>query len=237
VGLKWRTPLSGSAVQTGLLAFFSLPTGSTADVPYEPFSSGKMAWGAKALFTFDLTTASPLVPLKFAANVGYMDHDMRDRYFNGEPDQLLLGAGFKVPIRSVIFYSEFSGEYFFKNRTGIAFHENSMRVSPGIKFMGPFGIIFDVAGDIGLSQDPRAGEWRKYAKKYAAWKIVFGSTVNFSLRPHFVKKRELAAKRREADVEKRDRDRIRTRREKASEELEKIRKLLEGEGDSETSKP
>src|SRR3990172_6745566 len=60
LGLKWCTLVGGKYVRTGLLSFFRLPTAKSHNVPYEAYSSGKVAMGISGLITFYLPSDLPL---------------------------------------------------------------------------------------------------------------------------------------------------------------------------------
>jgi hypothetical protein len=129
-----------------------------------------------------------LVPLKLYLNFGYMDHDFGDSFFSDERDQYLLGAGLKFPIRSIVFYTEYTGEIF-ANNPFISRKENSTRLSQGVKILGPWNFIIDFAADLGLEKpatfsidplDPLYAKYKDYKKDYADWKVILGINIKCS---------------------------------------------------------
>ncbi|MDZ7343478.1 MAG: hypothetical protein ONA90_03075, partial [candidate division KSB1 bacterium] len=173
VGVKYTTPLSFGAVSTGVRFFISLPTAKNHNVNYEPYSSGKVGGGLLGLINLDLTDSFPLVPLKLYFNFGYMDHNFGDKFFSSEEDQYLFGVGLKFPIRSLVFYTEYTGEVF-ANNIYVSSSENSRRISQGLKVLGPWNLIFDFAADFGLHQPAASPSNPKYQKDYADWKAIVG---------------------------------------------------------------
>lgn len=227
LGIKFHPP-ARYVMQFGLLAYASFPTARKHNVPFEPYSCNAFGWGLLGLATFDFRKASAALPLKIHLNLGYRDHDASDRYFADKKDQLLFAMGLKFPIRTMILYSEFSGEIFINNTEHVPISYNSMRFTQGLRFIGLWHLICDIAGDIGLSQFD-GGEGQEnidpYLKRYADWKITFGVTWHTTLFRYLTKEEKLERKRQKEETAKRER--IRKEREKASKELEKIKKDLE----------
>jgi len=226
LGLKLALPLKAGGLTTGLRGFMVLPTAKKSNVPYEPYSSGKPGAGLQALMTIDLTQSFPLVPLKLYLNFGYMDHMLNDSFFTAEQDQYLVGAGIKFPIRSLVFHTEYTAEIF-ANNPNVAFQENSSRISQGMKFLGPWDIIFDLAAEIGLDKPAGvAGKALYYQKDYADWKVILGLNYQFTSRS--AQEPALANGNRRSDARaKRELDEIRGKRESAQQSLQEMEKALD----------
>ncbi len=226
-GVKIHLPFSGQLFHTGLQGFVILPTAQKANVPFEPFSTSKVGVGATALFTVDLAQTLPLFPLKFHANVGYIDHSLSDSFFSSKIDQMFLGFGMKVPIRSAVLFSEVSGEIFINNTGEVKFSQNSIRVTEGLRFLGPLGLVLDVGADINVSSYP-AFPTSPFQKKYASWRLHAGVTYSHSFADYFRKHDRLARKKRlEEEAKLR---RIKEQRERAGKDLERMKKTLEKDG-------
>jgi len=225
IGAKWWIPLGRQkTLYWALRGFFVLPTAQHHDVAYEPFSNEGIAWGLEYLITLDLTPLLATFPLKLHFNFGYIDHDIRDTIFEEREDQFLVGGGFKFPIRSLVFFTEFTTEQFFR-RDDLSFFENSTRLTPGVVFVGPKRLIFDVAVDIGLSgDDPNTPTVPKH---YADWKVIAGVTHYFPLRKHLQRIAEERRRRKAQEEQRRKLREIMEKRAKADEELEKMKKILE----------
>ncbi len=178
LGLKFRTPFSGRAIITSVWLFTRIPTAKVANVPFEPYSSGKLGAGAMAIMTLDMTESFPLFPLKAHFNFGYMDHNLKDALFNDPEDQFFLGFGFKFPIRSTIVYTEYTAEVFANNPAITQFNQNSQRITQGLKFLGPRNLIFDIALDISLARKPENPD-QVFLKEYASWKFYVGINYQF----------------------------------------------------------
>lgn len=234
IGLKLALPLKFGGVSTGVRAFAVLPTAKNANVPYEPFSSGKLGAGAQALVTVDMTQSFPLVPLKLYLNFGYMDHMLNDSFFTAEQDQFLYGVGVKFPIRSLVFHTEYTAEVF-ANNANLTFAENSSRISQGVKFLGPWDIILDLTAEVGLDQPATiVGAPQYYQKDYADWKVIVGFNYQFTSRgtqdPVLAK-----GNKRSDDRIQRELDEIRGQREAAQQSLQDMEKALD-ENQEETEK-
>jgi len=229
VGLKYASPISYRAFSTGLNFFANLPIAKTHNVAYEPYSSGKFGGGALGLVTIDMTDAFPLVPLKVYLNFGYYDHSFSGQPFAAEDDQYLVGAGVKFPIRSVVFFTEYSGEIF-ANNAAISRPENSTRVTQGLKFLGPWNFIIDLVGDLGLD-NPVAGVIdpvnAKYRKDYADWKITLG--LNYQVNGAGGSERRLttAVRLREDKRAMQELEQIRAERESADKKIKTMQESLQ----------
>lgn len=226
LGLKYLTPLATDEFKFGLIGFYKFPTAERSNVPYEIFSTSKPSWGAKALLTFDFLDLFPTYPIKVNLNIGYMDHSIYDQYFKSKIDQLLIGSGVKFSVRSVQIYIEYSGEVFFNNPGQVDFGQNSMRITPGLRFLGPWRNTIDLAFDFSLtSYDSLKNTDRSFHKAYFGWKITVGVTHRFSVYKYFDKTAKLERKKRLEELRKLEE--IRKKREKASEELEQMKKILD----------
>lgn len=224
LGLKWQSPLSSSAFSTGLRGFIIIPTAQNQNVPFEPFSSDKLAWGITGLITLDMTHTFPLFPLKLYTNIGYLDHDISTFFSNEVTDQLQLGFGFKMPVRSVILYSEYTGEIFL-NASNVDFSNNSMRVTQGLKFVGPLNVIVDLAVDVGLSKDLNSFP----VHDYADWKFIAGLSYQFFSSKSRHRSNRISRKRQMQDAGKTNA--VKSKRDKVEEDLDKLRKKLEDDSD------
>jgi len=224
-GIKYLTPLSTSTFKFGLMGFYKFVTAGVPNVPYEIFSTDRPGWGTKALFTFDLLDVFPSYPVKVDLNFGYMDHDIGDQFFISKYDQLLFGTGFKFSIRSIQVYAEYSGEIFFNNPGKIAFGQNSMRITPGIRFLGPWQNTFDIALDFSLTSYDSLKNKTPFHKEYFGWKATIGVTHHFSVYKYFDKTAKLERQKKMEELKKLET--IRKKREKANEDLEKMKEILD----------
>ncbi len=233
IGIKFRTPFSTNSVLSSLWLFTSIPTSKEHNVPFEPYSSGKLGFGGMAIVTFDMTNSFPLFPLKAHINFGYMDHNVKDQLFNDPEDQFLLAAGFKFPIRSTILYTEYTAEVFANNPVVTRYRQNSQRITQGIKFLGPWNLIFDVAADISLSEKPDRPDG-VFLKEYASWKVYFGINYQF----FFHRGEERFAGRKTAQETSRVAlpDDVNEQRQRIQDELEKMEKTLQKEKSEKKSK-
>jgi hypothetical protein len=235
VGLKYASPLSLGAFSTGLNFFVNIPIAKTSNVTYEPYSSGKFGGGFLGLLTVDMTDAFPIVPLKLYLNFGYMDHNFSGQPFTAEEDQYLVGVGLKFPIRSMVFYTEYTGEIF-ANNPGVSRKENSTRLSQGLKILGPWNLIVDFAADLGLEK-PATGLidplYAPYKKDYADWKVTLGLNYQVGGRGGSERRPSASARLREDKKAMEELEQIRVERENADENLKKMQDSLEADQKSE----
>lgn len=220
VGIKWRTPFSTMSLATGLRGFIVLPTGRSHNVPFEPYSSGKLSWGAMSMITLNVGES---YPLKVYANVGYLDHNITTIFSNESTDQLLLGVGLKIPIQPFIMYTEYTGEIFINNKA-VDFKDNSMRVTQGFKFRGPFRTTMDFGVDIGLSRNLNPVP-HPLIHDYANWKVFAG--FSYQITTDRVYGKVQSASKTAAKEESKILDEIKRKREQADKDLEEMKKKLE----------
>ncbi|KAA3658790.1 MAG: hypothetical protein DWQ10_10380 [Calditrichaeota bacterium] len=180
IGFKYHTPFSNSIVHTGLRFFLNMPTGRDFPIAFEPFSSGKPGIAGMGLLTIDFTEVVSVLPLKTHFNFGYFDQNIHDQFFLDQEDQYLLAAGMKFPLRSFIVFAEYSAEVFAKNQYITDYRMNSQRMTQGIKFLGPWNLIYDFAFDVSLSSSP-GNEKNEFRKEYADWKLIFGLNYPFAI--------------------------------------------------------
>lgn len=221
LGLK-VVPFRWNRVRVGVYPMVVLPTAEYHNVPFEPYSSGKTAAALMGIATFDLWRTFPVAPLKAHVNVGYLDHDLTDRFFTARVDQVLMGVGIKVPVRSSYLFTEYTGEIFLNN-SSVRWYQNSQRLTQGLRFLGPFSLVCDLALDVSLTR--RAEVEDEFHKRYADWKVTVGVSRRFTVF------RQLDRKAREARLRQleaqREAERLRQRREQAAREMEAMKKELE----------
>ena len=228
VGFKFHLPRKGKLFQTGLLAYGHFPTAQNFNVAFEPFTYDATGWVLQWLSTWDFRSGSGTLPLKMSLNVGYNDINWADRYFGDEKDKLLLGLGFKFPVRSSLLYSEFTGEIFLNNTEKVAFSENLLRFTQGFRFLAPMDLVCDMAVDVALGGAKDAESERlPYVKDYADWKVTFGLTYRTSLFNPMTAEQKVEKEKKK--VEQNKQDTIRGKREQAIKELEEMRKKIEKE--------
>jgi len=228
LGIKYHFPYLNSAIQVGWYNFFIFPTARYANISYEPFSSGKFAWGTQFLTTLSFENVLPMLPMKMHFNAGYLDHNLGDQFFASEIDQMLLGASVVFPIRSFQVFTEYTAEVFV-NTSDLDFMQNSMRVTQGFKFLGPKNFVYDLIFDVGLTQEDSLtianAAISPLAKDYADWKVTVGVSYRFSLKRLFDRSDE-QAKARESEEQKKL-DKIKEKREQATKDLESMKEVLD----------
>lgn len=228
LGLKVHIPHQGHALQTGFAGFVHLPTAPLHNVPYESYSTGAYGWGLLGLATLDLRSSALALPFKISFNLGYRDLDWQDRYFSSGKDQLLAGFGFKIPVKSALVYWETTGEIFINQTDHMSLRQNLIRMSPGVRFVGPWKLIFDVAADLRMGNyrpDAAAIKSNPFLKEYAEWKIVLGVTYRAQLFNNPAPEERARTLYEEKEREKAEE--IRKQREQINQELEELRKKVE----------
>jgi hypothetical protein len=228
LGLKAHIPNQGSLVQTGFAGFIHLPTAPVHNVPYEGYSADAYGWGVLGLATLDLKSSGMALPFKFFLNVGYRDMNWKDTYFSADQDQLLVGMGLKFPVRSTLIYLETTGEIFINQGDQISLRQNLLRLSPGVRFIGPKDLVFDIAADIRMGNYKPAGtatSANPYLQEYAEWKIILGMTYRAQIFNSTTPETRIRSQR--DNQERLKAEEIRKQREQISKELEELRKKVE----------
>ena len=98
-----------------------------------------------------------------------------------------------------------------------------MRLTQGVKFLGPFNFIVDFGLDIGLSRGLES--FPQPLHKYADWKIITGLTYHFKMG----KVHGYAAKETKIDRKKESRalEAVKKKRKNVEQDLKEKRKSLE----------
>jgi len=148
---------------------------------------------------------------------------MGDQFFAAENDQTLLSIGFKIPIRSAVLFTEYTAELFL-NHENVRWYNNPQRLTQGIRFLAPLGLVCDLGIDVSLSQFDDELADNIFHKEYANWKIFAGLSHRFTLFPYLSRQARLERQRREDET--RRLEQIRLQREKAAKELEAMKKKL-----------
>ncbi len=227
--VKYHLPRYGSMVQLGLAGFAKFPTALNHNVQFEPYTDDAMGWGLMLLSTLDFKDYIKTFPMKLSINLGYLDNNWSDAYFSSEKDQIIGGLGFKFPVRSSLFYSEFTGEMFINN-ADITPSQNFTRFTQGFRFVGPWHLICDLAADFELGRFTPENEnlaANPFMKDYADWKVMFGVTYRTNIFAGKTRKeREMDNQRQE---ERKELDQIQQKRKEVVKDLEELRKQLEEE--------
>lgn len=223
LGLKLRFAGSKSS-DYGLAGAVIIPTVIDGPVAYEPYISGEYGWQLRLLAAYDMRHILPSLPMKFHFNVGFYDTNFKDTYFTEREDQLLLGAAVKFPVRSALLYTEYTAEVFM-NEPSVAFAENSMRITQGVRFLGPWNLVMDLAFDVGLHKARNSKA--EFMKTYANWKFNLG--LSYQSRLYRPMTRDEKRREKIRQLEENKLDQIRKEREQATQELEKMKKQLEEE--------
>jgi hypothetical protein len=230
IGFKLHVPRRGKYAQMALLSLAKFPTGRTNPLPFEPYSENSFGCSLIGVLSYDFRRFYNTLPLKFAANLGYQCHDTDNLFLRGRSDQLVGGAGVKWLIRSLLLYSEVTGEVFINN-SNIAFKQNSLRYTQGIKFSHRSGLIFDAAFDIELGRYvPTVAESAvrpRFLEDYADWKLIIGMTYRTVLFKEWDEQFKQAEKKQHE--QENNLEQIREKRQKISKELEEYKKRLEEE--------
>ncbi|MDZ7721588.1 MAG: hypothetical protein U5R06_01875 [candidate division KSB1 bacterium] len=225
IGLKHTLAQPTPLFSLAAAGYLEAPTAAIHPIPFEPYSEDGLGWAMLTAASFNFKESNLNIPLKLSLNLGYKDHNISNDVFAGITDQLIGGLAVKYAVKKVLIYSELSGEYFF-NKTDLPASYNSVRYTQGVKFYGPYQILFDVAGDIDLSQSKRkaGNQSHRFYEDYADWRIMFGMTYSF----HLFYKKNIQELERE-QLKEQNINEIRRQRQDINKELEEYRKKLEKE--------
>ena len=225
IGLKYTFVRPAPFLAVAAVAYTELSTATTHPIPFEPYSERGLGWAFITSTSFNFRETSLAWPVKWSLNFGYKDHNVNNDVFAGITDQLIGGFGVKYAINKALFYNELSGEFFF-NRNDVKLMENSVRFTQGVKFYGPYEILFNLAADIDLSDAKRRPEQNQSARfyeDYADWRIMVGATYSFN----FFENNNTELEQRQ--IEQKNINEIRRQRQDINKELEEYRKRLEKE--------
>lgn len=224
IGLKIKVPLGlQRAFHLGIRNYFIIPTGVNHNVEYEPFTANNVGWSPGLAASIDMQAAF-LIPAKLYVNGGYIDRNVLDDFFNSDMDQFYLGLGVKLMVKNTVLFWEYYTEQFANRPDKVSFGENFQVSSQGLVFLGPYNLIFTVAGDISLA-NPSATTFY-YPKELADWKIWFGLSKYIPLKSMFREMAERKRQEKELMEELRKQQAIKEERTQAEEELRKMQESL-----------
>ncbi|MFQ5675558.1 MAG: transporter [bacterium] len=257
----------GSAFKYGFLVGTKLPLGKVHNIPFEPYSTNKVSFGAMGLVSYSQDPLYPTEALNVHFNLGYWNHnDVGAELIEGggastQPSsmsqEILYALGVRVPKNKFKFAGEIYGNAFIKAPPTAAYsRESYLYLSPSVHYKVSNWFDFNLGLDIKIlsSSDKTlyapapGGVLRTLAgaqPNYPGWRVNFGT--HFSLLPTrtyrpndrdilFQKaqsRRELFEKivkeQRDTESAEAELERIKAERLRAEKELERLRKILEGE--------
>ena len=223
LAIKLNVPIDQRHVfNLGLRNALLLPTGTSHNLPYEPFTSDHIGWSPGANFTLDLTNLF-YFPMKFYLNGGYIDRYLRDELFTDKIDQAYLATGLKVSIKNLIIFWEYYTEQFL-NRSEVRFSENYQVSTQGVAFLGPYNLIVTLASDVNLAQPSNQTFFKP--KELADWKIWIGFSKYIPLRGYMSEVADRKRREKERMDELKKQQMIKQERLSAEEELKRMQDLL-----------
>ncbi|MCK6560844.1 hypothetical protein HUU39_10000 [candidate division KSB1 bacterium] len=248
----------GAAMTYGIELGTRLPTAKMHNLPFEPYSAGKVSFGATALVSF---ARDPLYPEDgFSAhfNLGYWNHNDVGQILSSDAPQIavtkmtqefLYGAAMILPSEKFNFRFELLGSAFISAPPTTAFSRSAvMYLTPGVSYKPYRWMALDASSDLRLSGSatPARNEARLYTlPRYSAWRVSLGmkitllptSLYSMSERDLLMRKAEsrrelfeqIIKEQRETESAEAELERIKEERRKAERELERLRRILEGE--------
>ena len=151
----------GSHLKSGIDLGVRFPTAETHNVVFEPYSAGRIGFGARTRLTWAARPFFPDDGFTLHFNAGYWNHnDVGEKLTDiiGTVDtmrvskptmELLYGVGLNFPTLKFDFSLEFFGNYFIQQPPATAYsRENSAFVSPRIRYKPYHWMNFDMSWDI-----------------------------------------------------------------------------------------
>ena len=121
------------------------PTGSTHNIPLNPYSASAIGFGGTGLFSMSSNPPDSATALIWDVNLGYFNHNDKGLVLTNNPadtldieassQQVMLGAALRVRGKKFGFFTEIYGAFFLQPPPAHAFSlENSLYVSPGFSY-------------------------------------------------------------------------------------------------------
>lgn len=231
------------------------PTGKTHNIPLEPYSAGKFSFGTTGIVSF---ARDPLYPEDgFSAhfNLGYWNHNDVGQALSATTtvtkmtQEFLYGASIILPSEKFNFRFEILGSAFINAPPTAAFSRTPVAyITPGVSYKAYRWMSIDASSDIRLSGTPgqnSAPLRQDGLPPYSAWRVSLGAKItllptslySMSERDLLMRKAEsrrelfeqIIKEQRETESAEAELERIKDERRKAERELERLRRILEGE--------
>ena len=165
IGFKFGSYIiRGSSVVWSISLDGRLPTGEYHNIFFEPYSTGKVAWGFTGMLSYvkNLDYFEESLTINF--NLGYLNHNDVDQQLSGcsnDPSpvsnvsqEFRYGFGINVPSSRFDFSVELFGNMFFQPPPETAFGlENYLYFTPTIKYKATKWLTISAGSDFRLSED------------------------------------------------------------------------------------
>lgn len=253
----------GSSIAYGFTLDARFPSGQMHNIPFEPYSAGRAAWGASALLTYSKDPLYPEDATNVHFNLGYWNHNdvgariSRANAPGAEPQsmsqELIYGAGVKIPTDKFDFSVELFGSFFLQRPPEAAYsREDYVYIAPTVYYK-PYGWLnLYFGGDFRLSNSDDQTNYDLIGRTlpnsqpdYPGWRVKFGtqftllptSVYRVSERDILMQKAEtrrelfeqIIREQRQTESAEAELQRIKEERRRAERELERLRRILEGE--------
>jgi len=259
--------INRSSLTWGVSLDTRFPTGEDYNIAFEPYSAGTVSWGFTGMLSYSKDPLYPDENLNIDFNLGYMNHNDVGEKLSGNPNdsysvtsmtqELRYGLGIKIPTPSFDFSIEMYGNSFIqKPPKETAFSvENYLYMTPGINYRAFRWLTLKVGADLRLSSNTEKfiGDYSKQLPNYPSWRVNFGfnvlllptSVFKVNDKDILIRKAEnrrelfeqIINEQRETESAEEELDRIKAERRKAERELERLRRILEGDQKKKTKEP
>jgi len=253
----------GSAMSYGIELGTRIPTGDVHNVPFQPYSSGKVSFGAIGLASYARDPLYPEDALSMHFNLGYWNHNDVGEQLTSMPGSALVtsmtqefmyGVAMILPSERFNFRFEIFGNGYINAPPTSAYSREAVAYfSPGVSYKAYRWMSLDFNTDIRLTgnsdETSYAGGLSDLSSKglpnYPAWRTTVGvkltllptSLYSASERDLLMRKAEsrrelfeqIIKEQRETESAEAELERIKDERRKAERELDRLRRILEGE--------
>ncbi|KAA0226669.1 hypothetical protein KJ068_04755 [bacterium] len=248
----------GATMSYGIELGTRFPTGKTHNIPFESYSAGKFSFGATGIVSFARDPLYPEDGFSAHFNLGYWNHNDVGQILNPSSpaiavtkmtQEFLYGASIIMPSEKFNFRLELFGSAFINAPPTTAFSRTPVAyITPGVSYKAYRWMSLDASSDIRLSGQPSATSVpaRIFTlPSYSAWRVSLGAKItllptslySMSERDLLMRKAEsrrelfeqIIKEQRETESAEAELERIKDERRKAERELERLRRILEGE--------
>ena len=251
--------INRSSLTWGLSFDTRFPTGEEFNVAFEPYSAGTVTWGFTGMLSYSKDPLYPDENLNVDFNLGYMNYNDVGEKLIGKPSdpysvtsmtqELLYGFGIKIPTPGFDFSVEMHGNSFIQKPPKETAYsvENYLYLTPGINYKAFRWLTLKVGADLRLSSNTEKfiGNYSKQLPNFPSWRVNFGfnvlllptSVFKISDKDILIRKAEsrrelfeqIINEQRETESAEEELDKIKAERRKAERELERLRRMLEGD--------
>ena len=229
-----------------------IPTAKHHNIPFEPYSAGKLEFSIMGLASYSQNLLNPEDTYNLHVNIGYLDHNDAGAEINttsSSSKEFIYGAGIVYPVTKFDFSLEVYGNRHLSRPPEAAYSRyNYVYVTPGITYHPYYWLSVVFGFDYRLTAarpNQSAHTISQSTPVFPTWRVNLGVKINLmsKLSNRFDKKeksllpgtktepqsiyKQIADERKQVEDAERELEKIKNERKKMDDMLKRLRNILE----------